>query len=77
MNSQQINDTAGTVAGLTKAGDADKVIQGLYLTALSRKPTEAEVKRMKEYVAGEKEAAKAYGDILWVLLNSSEFLLNH
>jgi hypothetical protein len=77
MNSQQINDTAGTVAALMKAGDADKVIQGLYLTALSRKPTEAEVKRMKEYVAGEKEAAKAYGDILWVLLNSSEFLLNH
>jgi Protein of unknown function (DUF1549)/Protein of unknown function (DUF1553) len=78
MNAQQINDTAGTVSRLTKAGGGtDKVIEGLFLTALSRKPTEIELTRMKKYVADEKEPAKAYGDILWVLLNSSEFLLNH
>lgn len=78
MNAQQINDTSATVSKLMKADSSpDKVIEGLFLTTLSRKPTAAEFKRMKEYLATEKQAAKAYGDILWVLLNSGEFLFNH
>jgi hypothetical protein len=78
MNAQQINDTSGTVGRLLKAGGGtDKVIEGLFLTALSRKPSETELTRMKKYVADETDAAKAYGDLLWVLLNTSEFLLNH
>ncbi len=78
MNSPQMNDTSTTVGRLMKAGgEPEKIVEGLYITALSRKPTEAETKRMVEYAAGDKDAARAYRDILWVLLNSGEFLFNH
>jgi hypothetical protein len=78
MNSQELNNTAAVVARLMKAsGDPDAVVEGLYLRALSRKPTESEAARVKSYAAGATDRAKAYGDLLWVLLNSGEFLFNH
>jgi hypothetical protein len=78
MNSSRVNDTATVVGRLTKAGGGpDKVIEGLYLRVLSRRPTGAELKRVRAYVADEKDAAKAYGDVAWALLNSGEFLFNH
>jgi hypothetical protein len=78
MNSHELNNTAAVVARLMKASDnPDAVIEGLYLRALSRRPSEAEMARMKGYVAGASDRAKAYGDLLWVLLNSGEFLFNH
>ena len=78
MNSNQINDTSATVAKLKKANDTpEKMIEGMYLTVLSRKPTQAEVKKMTDYAAADKYSAKAYSDLFWVLLNSGEFLFNH
>jgi hypothetical protein len=32
---------------------------------------------MTAYVAGEQDRAKAFADLMWVLLNSGEFVLNH
>jgi hypothetical protein len=32
---------------------------------------------MKGYITGAGDRAKAYGDLLWALLNSGEFLFNH
>ena len=32
---------------------------------------------MTAYVAGEQDTAKAYADLMWVLLNSGEFVFNH
>ena len=77
MNAKQTNDLEATVARLTKDAAPEKAIETLYLTALSRKPTEAELKRMKEYVAGEKEAGQGYRDVFWALLNSGEFVIIH
>ena len=78
MNSAQMNDTAAVVARLMKAGgESEQIIEGLYLRVLSRKPTPAETKRMTAYVAGEKDTTKAYADLMWVLLNSGEFVFNH
>ncbi len=51
------------------------VIEKIYLTALSRRPTPAEQKRLTEYVAKAATPAEAYGDILWAVLNSSEFAM--
>ena len=53
------------------------VIQRLYLVALSRRPDTEELRRMTEYVRKQPNPRQGYGDIVWALLNSSEFSLNH
>jgi hypothetical protein len=54
----------------------EKVIENLYLKTLSRRPTEEETARVKKYVAQATDPRSGYADIVWVLLNSSEFALN-
>jgi hypothetical protein len=66
-------------------------IEVLYLSTLSRKPTQRELARLVKYVDGGGAAAgsaarpaekeerynQALADVFWVLLNSGEFFLNH
>ncbi|MFQ5731332.1 MAG: DUF1549 and DUF1553 domain-containing protein [Planctomycetaceae bacterium] len=55
-------------------------VETLFLAVLSRKPTPKEHDRFAKYVAGggpEKDKRKALGDVMWALLNSTEFILNH
>jgi hypothetical protein len=68
--------TAGQITAGTKT--PTEAIERIYLTALARRPNTAELDRLTKYVSrpGATQRA-AYGDILWVLLNSSEFQLNH
>jgi hypothetical protein len=48
------------------------------LAALSRRPTPVELERRVAYVMRAGNTPRtAYGDLLWALLNSSEFVLNH
>jgi hypothetical protein len=57
-----------------------KKIETLYLAALSRKPMSEESERFVKYVTDggpSKDPKKAYADVFWALLNSSEFVLNH
>jgi hypothetical protein len=77
MNSGQMNNLQNVVAKAAKAGDPSAVIEQLYLTTISRRPTAAETERLTEYVKKQGSANQAYSDILWALLNSSEFRLNH
>lgn len=79
MNSQTTNATTGAIARAMKSGatDSAKVIEQLYLMGLSRLPTTQESQRMQEYVRNAGDARAGYTDILWALLNSSEFTLNH
>ena len=55
----------------------DVILDDLYIRALARKPTDAERKRMDSLVASNATDRKAYDDIFWALLNSSEFAFNH
>src|SRR5207248_5541473 len=49
-------------------------IEALFLATLSRRPTASEVGRLEGYLRDNQgDATKAYGDILWALLNSAEF----
>lgn len=75
MNSQPFNEGAAVIDKLIKDGaGADKVIESLFLTTLSRRPTAAEAKKMAAFVA-KKQAPKAgYIGVLWVLINSAEFV---
>ncbi len=77
MNSAQFNRPTGLLVEATKAGTSPaEVIEYLHLGAVSRRPTAEETQRLVEYV-GKHEPKQAYSDILWALLNSSEFALNH
>lgn len=76
MNSKQFNANA-LVNGLGKSDKTpEQVIEHLFLTTLTRRPTAAEKDKFLDHVA-RAGAQQAYGDIAWVLLNSSEFTLNH
>ena len=52
-------------------------IEELYLTAYSRRPTAGELKRTLDYVGGLDDKKKALEDVLWVIVNSKEFMFNH
>ena len=55
-------------------------VEVLYLATLSRRPTETEWTFLEEYVpenATGQERQDGLADILWVLLNSAEFTMNH
>ncbi|HEY1186383.1 MAG TPA: DUF1549 and DUF1553 domain-containing protein [Gemmata sp.] len=61
---------------MLSAGKTDReMLEEFYLAALSRKPTEAEEKKLLAYLAGTKDRRAAWEDVLWALLNSKEFLL--
>jgi Protein of unknown function (DUF1549)/Protein of unknown function (DUF1553) len=78
MNNPRLSGSPALLNEISKAGNQpNKVIERIYLMTVSRRPTEAETKRLTEYVAKASDAKTGYGDILWVLLNSSEFALNH
>lgn len=74
MNSR-FTSSSSVVSSLAKNTDSNQVIEQVYLTALSRRPTAAEATRLKEYIAKNGANATTYGDILWVVLNSSEFTM--
>ena len=78
MNSPQLNNLA-MLGPVLKSGKAPpQIVEHLYLTTLSRRPTAHELQRTLALVRKHAdEPRQAYGDILWVLLNSSEFTLNH
>jgi hypothetical protein len=86
MNGSLISGATGLASsGLLKSLDApfftdDQRIEVLYLATLSRRPSADEWKLLREYVA-DREAGisvqEPLADILWGLLNSAEFMMNH
>jgi hypothetical protein len=78
MNAPPLNNVA-VLERLTKANNTPaQNIEQLYLATLSRRPTAKEVERLTAHVQKhENEPRKAYSDVLWALLNCSEFTLNH
>ena len=55
-------------------------VEKLFVATLSRKPTDQEQKRYAEFFNSQPATAKkseTVGDVLWVLLNSAEFTMNH
>ena len=68
--------TAAQIVGSAKT--PAESIERIYMAALSRRPTARELERLTTYVNRPGSTPRtAYGDILWALMNSSEFVLNH
>jgi hypothetical protein len=55
----------------------DEIVDDLFVRALGRRPSEAERKKLLAVVAGNPKDRKGYEDVLWALVNSSEFEFNH
>jgi hypothetical protein len=68
----------GLVARLAKAKKTTpKVVEELYLTAYARRPTKAELEKAAAYIEKQQNRQQALEDVLWVILNSKEFMFNH
>lgn len=52
----------------------DDALTELYLLVLSRQPSDKELKICKDYIAKAPNRREGYEDLMWSLLNSSEFL---
>lgn len=52
-------------------------VDQVYLAALSRYPTSAELKRASAFLDSAPDTLAVVQDLFWSLLNSSEFILNH
>jgi len=70
-----------TLARVLKQYPKDEdAIKQLFQIGLGRKPTEQEKKQLLGFVAQQmmnKNREATYGDILWVIVNSKEYLTRH
>jgi hypothetical protein len=79
MNNPQINQriqAKGTnlLARILSAYPQNEdALRMLYLRTLARKPTDRELAKCREYLKKVENRAEAFEDLLWVLLNSTEF----
>lgn len=55
----------------------EEKLRELFLVTYSREPTKREVEALLAYVRRQSDVRAAYEDVLWVLVNSEEFLFNH
>jgi hypothetical protein len=58
---------------LAESSDDTIVIDKLFVRVLARRPTATETKLARNHVAAVKERGPAFEDLLWSLLNSTEF----
>ncbi|HIK91745.1 MAG TPA: DUF1553 domain-containing protein, partial [Planctomycetes bacterium] len=57
--------------------DLAKAIDDAYLRTLSRKPTESEAAAATEFVAASEDQLDGLRGVMWALLNTKEFIVNH
>lgn len=57
--------------------DSGEVIKAAYLRSLSRLPTDAEVETSKKFLAQSEDQLAGARDLLWALINTKEFIINH
>jgi len=82
MNGPMVRDRASYVLDTIGIQNTttQRRVEAIYMLVLSRLPTPAEMERMSSFIergGGSGDPRQAAADICWVLLNSSEFLLNH
>ena len=68
---------AASPAAAPAPADVARIVRQAYLRTLSRPPTEAEASRATSYFSETASVREAARDLLWALLNTKEFLVNH
>ncbi len=75
---EKIASPTGRVARIIKdVADDGKRIEEVYLGTLSRLPTKEEMQTCLDYLKGSPSPQKGLEDVLWSLLNTREFILQH
>lgn len=75
---QKLKVEGGTLERLlAKKLAHDQLVEELYLTILSRLPTDRERQTTKNYFRDTATRAEGAEDLMWALLTSQEFLFNH
>ncbi len=75
---KKISDPNGRVAKLMKNVSApEKQIEELYLSTVNRQPTRAEIEFCLAHLQQAESLEKGLQTVLWCLLNTKEFLLQH
>ena len=63
---------------MIKANKPDQeILNELYMAAVCRAPTQAELDASLKHLAGKPDRVAAFEDICWALLNTNEFLFQH
>ena len=60
-----------------KPAEPEVHIREAYLRTLSRPPTKSDLARAKQHVDASASLVEGMRDVLWALLNTKEFILNH
>jgi hypothetical protein len=75
---KKIGDPQGRAARIVKDhADDGRRIEEVFLWTLARLPTQAEQQFLREHLKTSPSAQQGVEDLLWLLLNTREFLLNH
>ncbi|MFO1021472.1 MAG: DUF1549 domain-containing protein [Planctomycetales bacterium] len=73
----QINQARAILASDVPVSDQENFIREAYLRTLSRPPTPEEVDRCKQHLRDSKDYLASSRDLVWALLNTKEFIVNH
>jgi hypothetical protein len=77
MNAPPLNNAIATSPLVRPGKPVPQAVQDLYLATVSRRPTPQELQRAVAYVGRQPNPRPGLSDVLWALLNSSEFSMNH
>ena len=73
---RQLRAKPGSILGrlLDDTSDNEQVVLELYLRTLAREPSDAELKTSLDYIKQVGNRKEAFEDLLWALINSTDFL---
>jgi hypothetical protein len=74
---QKIEQSSKIRELLQAKGKPREIVDSLYLTILSRPPTDEELLVLKEYAQPGHDGRRPMMDLVWALFNSAEFLFRH
>ena len=75
---EKLSKEGGRMDRLLKSGTSDgKILEELYLAALSRFPSAAEQKDVQQWISIRASRPEAIRSIVWAVISSREFVTNH
>jgi hypothetical protein len=74
----KLQDNQGRVARLAGSKmPLEEACRELFLAALSREPNADEMASVRSHIAAESDRREVLTDVMWALVNTREFILNH